>query len=134
METQSAQGIERLAKTGRTLGILSVAFLAVAFGIWFWVTFISRPTDDGTLLSLGFWILIFLLGGLILGIAGMITSMIALRRNRENENDPILTKIANVGLRLSILSVAIVMILFSLILLFPNRIPPTDPPLPTAIP
>ena len=130
METYSTQSTERLAKISRILGILSIGFIAAAFGLWFWVTFVSRPNDDASLLALGFWIVIFFLGGLILGIAGIITSLIALRRNKEGGNDPIVNRIANAGMRLSILSVAVVVILFSYILLFPRQIPPPDPTTP----
>ena len=126
METRSTQSADRLAKISRILGLLSIAFIAEAFGLWFWVTFISRPNDDASLLALGFWIVIFFLGGLASGIVGVITAIIALQKNSQGGNDPIVTRIAKVAMRLSILSVAVVVILFSYILLFPRQIPPPD--------
>jgi len=137
MQTQSAQGIERLAKISRILGILSVGFILLAFAIWLWVTIFGVPPDDASSFALSSLIAFLFLGGLILGIAGLITAMIALRRNREEGDDPVIKGIANSGLRLSIFSVAIVIILFAYILLFPQQIPPPDPTTPfpsTAIP
>ena len=134
MQTQVAQGTERLAKTSRILGILSLALIVLAFGIWIWVTLFGGPADEPSGFALSALIALLFLGGLILGIAGLITALIALRRNREEGDDPVIKRIANVGLRLSILSVAIVVILFAFILLFPQQIPPPGPFPSTAIP
>ncbi|HKY54012.1 MAG TPA: hypothetical protein VJM08_06885 [Anaerolineales bacterium] len=136
METRSTQSTERLAKISRTLGILSVGLIILAFGIWIWLTFFGGPADEPSGFALSSLIAILFLGGLILGVAGLITALIALRRNREEGDAPVIKGIANVGLRLSILSVAIVVILFAYILLFAQRTPPEPtPPFPaTAIP
>ena len=134
MQTQSAQGTERLAKISRILGVLSIGLIVLAFATWLWVTIFGAPPDDASSFALSSLIAILFLGGLILGIAGLITALVALRRNQEEGDDPVIKGIANVGLRLSILSVAIVVILFAYILLFPQQIPPPDPFPSTAIP
>lgn len=137
MEIRSTQSTERLANTSRLLGLLSIVLILLAFAIWLWVTLFGGPPDDASSFALSSLIALLFLGGLIVGISGLITAMIALRRNREEGDDPVIKRIANVGLRLSILSVAIVVILFAYILLFPQQVPPPDPTTPfpsTAIP
>jgi len=88
-------------------------------------------------MALGFMAVFLMLGGLLLGIPGCITAVIARRRNQEEGDDQKIRKTATIGLTLSILGIAIVVILFAYALVFAPKVPPPDisTPIPsTAIP
>ena len=67
-----------------------------------------------------------MLGGLVLGIAGCITALIARRRNKEEGDDQKIRKTPTIGLNLSILSVTVVLILFAFSLIFRTNTPTPD--------
>jgi uncharacterized membrane protein len=124
MDTGSINKIERLAKTSRILGILSVGLIVVAALILVYARFFLDKVDWVS--GIGYVILALLLslGGLIMGISAVITALIALKRNREADDDQTIKKTANLGLVLGLVSAVIILIFFAVVWLMSNAPPP----------
>ena len=137
MKTESARKTERLAKTGRVLGILSFLLILFPLGLRLW-TIIKGPLGDWSMLGWAYLAVFMMLGSLLTGIPGLIIAWLALNRNKAEGGDPVIKSIANTGLVFSLLGVlgALAMI-FSAWIYASNNPPPPAPttPIPsTAIP
>ena len=137
MDMQSDRKTERLAKTSRILGILSFLLNLFPLGLFIW-TRISGPLgNDFSLLGWVFLSLFLMLGGLLVGIPGCITALLALRKNRAEGDDPNIKKIATTGLIFSLLGVVMALIIIVSGWVFASNNPPPEintPIPPTAIP
>jgi uncharacterized membrane protein YidH (DUF202 family) len=120
METQPVRKIGWLANTGCALGVLSFGFIAYAF-IYPFVTTMDKHGLEAPL-ALGFAVFFLALIGLLLGLAGLTISLIALRRKIKEVNTS--RGIAVLGLVLSGLVVATVCILLAYSFLFHSPVHP----------
>ena len=120
MDIQSARNGGWLAGTGCALGVLSFGFVTYAF-IYPFVTTMDKHGLEAPL-AIGFAVFFFALIGLLLGLAGLTISLIALRRKIKEVNSS--RGIAVLGLVLSGLVVATVCILLAYIFLFHSSTPP----------
>ncbi len=124
MDTGYVSKVERLAKTSRILGILSVGLIVVSALILIYARFFLDKVDWVSGIGYVLLALVLSLGGLIVGISAAITATIALRRNREAGDDQAIKKIANLGLILGIVSAVIILIFFAVVWLMSNAPPP----------
>lgn len=110
METQSTGRTGLLANTGCALGVLSLGLIVAAF-VYPFVTSIDRHGLEA--LSIGFMVIFIALGGFLLGLAGLVVSLIALRRMMKEGRDNTSKGVALIGLVLSGLVVIIVCVLLA---------------------
>ena len=122
MNTESGKKNKWLAITSLILGILSFGLVVAAFIPIIWGRHTGGP--DAKLLALGFLALVLMLGGLLLGLLGLVISLIALRRKMKEGGENRKKGIAITGLVLSGLGVAIVCILLALVFFFGSSNPP----------
>ncbi len=122
METKSARISGRLENTGCALGALSLGFIAYA-AIYPFITTIDKHGLEAPL-AIGFAIVFLGLIGFLLGLAGLVVSLIALRRKMKEGGENASRGIAITGLVLSGLGVTIVCVLLAYIFLFDPPVPP----------
>lgn len=126
MENKSNRKAGKWAKASLILGIMSLGTALYALFIIIKLRLPGRPTDDASLYALGFLAVFLLLVGLIVGIAGLITVLIARIRNEKEGNDEKAARSATIGLVLNALGIGIIVILLAYAVIFAPKIPPVD--------
>ena len=121
MDIQSTRKGSGLANVGCALGVLSLGFIAAAF-IYPFVTTIDKHGLEA--FAIGFMVLFIAIGGWLLGLVGLVISLIALRRIMRGSEENSSKGIAILGLVLSGLGVTIVCILLAFLFLFNSSTPP----------
>jgi hypothetical protein len=137
MDTQPINKAERLAKTSRILGILSAGILIVAALILIYARFILGDTDWISGIGYVIFALLLLFISLVVGLSASITALIALNRTKDDGDDPMVRRLANLGLTLGLASVLLILIFFVVTWIFSSNAPPPDisTPIPaTAVP
>jgi hypothetical protein len=126
MGTESQRKTERLAKTSRILGILTVAVLVIAGLILIYARFFLGGADWVSGIGYVIFALLLFLLSLLLGISATITALIALRRNKEEGDDQMLKKVANLGLVLGLFCAILILIFFGITWMLSSNAPPPD--------
>jgi hypothetical protein len=126
MDTESQRKTERLAKTSRLLGILTVAVLVIAALILVYTRFFLGGADWVSGIGYVVVALLLFVVSLILGISATIIALIALKRNREEGDDQTVKKMANLGLVLGLVSVIVILIFFGITWVLSSSTPPPD--------
>lgn len=121
MDAQSVRKTGGLANTGCALGVLSLGFIVAAFVSPFVASYDRHALE--AVMAVGFMVIFIALGGWILGLAGLVVSLIALRRKMKEGGYPS-KGIVVTGLVLNGLGVAIVCFLLAYIFLFNSPTPP----------
>jgi hypothetical protein len=137
MDTQPINKAERLAKTSRILGILSAGILIVAALILIYARFILGDTDWISGIGYVIFALLLLFISLVVGLSASITALIALNRTKDDGDDPMVRRLANLGLTLGLASVLLILIFIVVTWIFSSNAPPPDisTPIPaTAVP
>jgi hypothetical protein len=133
VNTESQSKTERLAKISRVLGILSFLLTLFPLGLFTWERIYGPWNDEFSMLGWAFLAVFMMLGGLLLGIPGCITALIALKKNMAESNDPIIRRVATTGLVFSLLGVVSVLAIIVSGWIFTTNNPPPDmtPPMPS---
>lgn len=126
MDTSSTSKAERMAKVSRVLGILSVALLVIGGAIFIYVRFFFEAVDWVSGLGYAFFALLVFLGSVIIGLGACITAWIALKRNKEGDDDQAVKKMANLGLVLGLVSVVLILGFFAFAWIVSSNTPPPD--------
>ncbi len=120
MNARPGAGTELLSMTSLILGILSFGLALASFLPILWA---RQGGSFGMVVGLGMLALSIMLGGLILGIPGFILGIIALVRFRKRINHNNILRTAIVGIILSSLGIATLLILF----VIPALLDPSGP-------
>ena len=124
MNAQSGGNTKRLANASRILGIMSFGLLVLPILILLYARFSGRYTDFAEVLSVGFLAAFLILGCLVVGIPGCIIALVTLIRIRRVGSDNETLRIVIIGLLLSGVGPAFVLIYLAFSLLFNNPTPP----------
>jgi hypothetical protein len=116
----------RLANAGRVLGVLTLGTIAGAF-ISPRVITIDDKSGLAAPIAVGGMVALFGLSGLLLGLIGLVVSLVALRRNVEERGARTKNGIAITGAVLNGLGVAIVCVFLAYGLFSVSRTPPPPP-------
>ena len=126
MSTESQSKTERLAKTSRVLGILSFLLNLFPLGLFIWTRISGPLSDDFSMLGWAFLAVFLMAGGLLVGIPGCITALLALKKNKAESDDPNIKKIATAGLVFSLVGVASALVIIVSAWVFASNSPPPD--------
>ena len=121
MNTRSDRNTTWLAIISLILGILSFGLALVSFLPILWG---RQGGQFAMVFAMGVLAMSALLGGLILGIPGFIMGVIALIRFRKQRGHNRIMRMATVGISLSILGIATLLVFLLIPLLFDPLAPP----------
>jgi hypothetical protein len=126
MDNQPVNKVEQLANISRILGIMSVGILILAALLLVYARFILGDSDWISGIGYVIFALLMLFISLILGLSASITALIALNRNKDGGDDPMIRKLANLGLTLGLASVLLILIFFAVTWIVSSGNPPPD--------
>jgi Na+-driven multidrug efflux pump len=105
--------------------------------ILIYARFILGDTDWISGIGYVIFALLLLFISLVVGLSASITALIALNRTKDDGDDPMVRRLANLGLTLGLASVLLILIFFVVTWIFSSNAPPPDisTPIPaTAVP